>query len=121
MKKNISKYKIALEKEKNILVEELQSVGGIKDSRDPDEWQAKAAPIDTIAADPNETADKIEAYEENAALISPLEARLTEIDRALDKLEKGTYGNCEVCGKEIEVGRLDANPAAARCSIHMNS
>jgi DnaK suppressor protein len=40
---------------------------------------------------------------------------LAEIDRALARIEDGTYGTCTNCGKEIAVGRLEAQPWAALC------
>ncbi len=40
---------------------------------------------------------------------------LFQIDRALGKLEDGTYGECEACGETIGVGRLKASPFATLC------
>ena len=40
---------------------------------------------------------------------------LTAIDDALRKIEDGTYGTCEVCGKPIGAGRLAAMPWARLC------
>jgi len=40
---------------------------------------------------------------------------LTAIDDALRKIEEGTYGTCEVCGKPIGAGRLAAMPWARLC------
>ncbi len=40
---------------------------------------------------------------------------LKEIDEALQKIEEGTYGYCTVCGKGIELQRLEALPYAERC------
>ncbi|MEZ0393191.1 MAG: TraR/DksA family transcriptional regulator [Pseudobdellovibrionaceae bacterium] len=40
---------------------------------------------------------------------------LFQIDRALGKLEDGTYGQCEVCTETIGVGRLKASPFATLC------
>ncbi|MBU1000761.1 TraR/DksA C4-type zinc finger protein [Patescibacteria group bacterium] len=37
------------------------------------------------------------------------------IQIALQKIKKGTYGKCEHCGKQIEVGRLLAMPTAQHC------
>lgn len=34
---------------------------------------------------------------------------------ALGKIQKGTYGKCEKCGKQIEEGRLLAMPTAQHC------
>jgi DnaK suppressor protein len=42
-------------------------------------------------------------------------AAITEIDLALGKIEAGTYGICEQCGKEIPEPRLEALPHASLC------
>jgi DnaK suppressor protein len=41
--------------------------------------------------------------------------QLTEVDRALVKLDEGTYGTCDSCGAEIPEGRLEVHPWAIRC------
>ena len=38
-------------------------------------------------------------------------ASIAEIDRALDKIDGGTYGSCEQCGQPIPEARLEALPA----------
>jgi RNA polymerase-binding protein DksA len=40
---------------------------------------------------------------------------LAEIDAALQRIEDGTYGFCEVCGKPISAERLAAIPWARLC------
>lgn len=40
---------------------------------------------------------------------------LFQIDRALGKIEDGTYGQCEGCGEHIGTGRLKASPFATLC------
>jgi DnaK suppressor protein len=40
---------------------------------------------------------------------------LRNIEQALEKLEKGTYGLCDSCGKQIDQGRLEAVPYAGLC------
>jgi DnaK suppressor protein len=42
-------------------------------------------------------------------------ATITEIDLALAKINSGTYGICELCGKEIPEPRLEALPHASLC------
>jgi DnaK suppressor protein len=42
-------------------------------------------------------------------------ATVVEIDRALEKLDDGTYGLCEHCGAAIPEARLEALPYAALC------
>ena len=40
---------------------------------------------------------------------------LREIDHALRKIDDGTYGTCEVCGRQIAPERLEAIPWARLC------
>ena len=42
---------------------------------------------------------------------------IEDIDRALAKLDDGTYGRCDVCGQEIGPTRMEALPAASRCVV----
>ena len=44
-----------------------------------------------------------------------LDAKLRDVERALAKLDEGTYGVCDVCGSAIGHERLDAIPWAVRC------
>jgi len=49
------------------------------------------------------------------ALESHRRNNLVEIERALKKLDEGSYGTCDTCGKKIEVARLKALPLASQC------
>jgi RNA polymerase-binding transcription factor DksA len=49
------------------------------------------------------------------ALIGTLLETLTDVDHALEKLDAGTYGECESCGAAITEARLEAMPAARLC------
>ena len=42
-------------------------------------------------------------------------ATIAQIDRGLEKLENGTYGRCDNCGKEIGEERLSVAPSANLC------
>jgi DnaK suppressor protein len=44
-----------------------------------------------------------------------LESRLERVNRALERLQEGTYGTCEVCGREIDPRRLRAAPESTVC------
>ncbi|MGD0608635.1 MAG: TraR/DksA C4-type zinc finger protein [Streptosporangiaceae bacterium] len=50
-----------------------------------------------------------------AALLDATRQRLTAIEAALDRLEAGTYGVCERCGRPIGDERLAARPTALTC------
>ena len=55
---------------------------------------------------------------EHRALIGRLQETLTDVLRALAKLDEGTYGKCEVCGEDIADARLEALPASRYCINH---
>ena len=44
-----------------------------------------------------------------------LEARLIRVERALTKIDDGTYGRCDTCGESIPEPRLRAMPDAITC------
>ena len=44
-----------------------------------------------------------------------LEERLDRVERALEKLDEGTYGTCDACGKSIPAPRLQAMPDSVLC------
>ena len=53
---------------------------------------------------------------ESLELLDDLERRQVEAaEAALERIERGTYGVCTDCGKEIPRARLDAVPWAERC------
>ncbi len=41
---------------------------------------------------------------------------LAMIERALLRLSDGTYGTCTACGVDIDLSRLEQNPAVETCS-----
>ena len=52
---------------------------------------------------------------EAEALAGTLRESLGEVERALAKLDEGTYVVCEKCGEQIAPARLEAMPAARYC------
>jgi DnaK suppressor protein len=44
-------------------------------------------------------------------------SQLAEVERALAKLDEGTYATCDVCGDQIPAGRLEVHPWAVRCVV----
>ena len=50
-----------------------------------------------------------------AATLDLISRMLKEIDAALIRVGKGTYGLCEKCGEEISTNRLKAIPWARHC------
>ena len=53
--------------------------------------------------------------EKRLALEKRLMTLLSEVDHALDKIEKGSYGKCDVCEQPVETARLEVLPQATLC------
>ena len=52
---------------------------------------------------------------EQVALHDDMQLLLKDVERALAKLDEGTYGRCDVCGAEIPAERLEILPWAVLC------
>lgn len=63
-----------------------------------------------------------EEFSENVFTIDTLiqfEAEFVGIDRAIEALQKGTYGRCESCNTAISPARLRHDPVLVRCDAHV--
>jgi len=97
-----NEYKKRLGAEKERLLREIK-----KDSRPTDFGN------DVDAGD--EEADEAEEFSNKLATRQILQDRVNKIDAALEKVQKGTYGICEKCGKEISKEVLDLVPESECC------
>jgi RNA polymerase-binding transcription factor DksA len=52
------------------------------------------------------------------SLLTETEGVLTDVERALERLESGEYTTCEVCGEPIPEAILSQLPLARRCGAH---
>jgi DnaK suppressor protein len=55
---------------------------------------------------------------ESEGLARTVELQRRRVRDALSRLDGGTYGRCEVCGREIDDERLEARPEASTCREH---
>lgn len=70
---------------------------------------------DTSAV-PSHPADQdVEGFDEQVVLAQNEEHLLEDVEAALERIEAGSFGSCELCGREIPKQRLDALPQAATC------
>jgi DnaK suppressor protein len=51
-------------------------------------------------------------------VLARAEAELEDVERALARLDDGSYGACEVCGDAIGDDRLAGSPVTRRCAAH---
>jgi len=113
------KIKEKLEIERDILLEELRDMGKL--NTDTGEWEATPEEQDIPESDQNDMADRFEDFEARSSMLRTLEPRLNNILKALKGLNRDSFGKCEICKKDIETARLEANPAARTCKKHLES
>jgi len=63
----------------------------------------------------SEQAIELENDETMSALAVQLAVEESALRSALERLDNGTYGRCQVCGVSIDEKRLEALPATATC------
>ena len=102
----LAELRAELEQQRENLRKEIVEQGGDADSDD--------AAIDVERG----FADSAHSTAERARLLSVMKAlrsTLRWVDRALTKMELGTYGTCERCGNPVGIERLEALPWAILC------
>ena len=70
---------------------------------------------DSAGDDQADTGTKTFEREQEITLANNLLERVTQVERALERLDEGGYGWCERCGNPIPVERLAAFPSATLC------
>ena len=111
-KKLLDELKEKLETSRKSIQEELESFA----SEDPNlkhNWDTKYPSREDT--DKDEAADDLQEYDNMLSVEHSLELRLKDIKSALEKIENGTYGICENCGKKITEERLLVCPEAKTC------
>jgi len=117
MDKNyLKKIKEVLEKEKKNLNAELQRFAK-KDKILAHDWDTMFPKFDNGTDNQalEDRAGEVEEYISKLPLEYKLEIKLRDVNLALEKIKKGTYGQCEKCGQKIPKERLNACPEARLC------
>jgi DnaK suppressor protein len=70
---------------------------------------------DSAGDDQADTGTKTFEREQEISLANNLLERITQVERAIERLGEGHYGWCEKCGNAIPVERLAAFPSATLC------
>jgi len=86
----------------------------LRDGLDEDEVELEGGGDDFSETDSGDMSQSIFDREMDASVGEGIERRLGEVERALQKVEEGTYGICEDTGENIPRGRLEAVPEAIR-------
>ena len=86
----------------------------LRDGLDEDEVELEGGGDDFTETDSGDMSQSIFDREMDASVGEGIGRRLGEVERALQKMEEGTYGVCEDTGERIPKGRLEAVPEAIR-------
>ncbi len=116
----INKLREKLVEEKILLETELASVGK-RSPNNPNEWEPSQNELLTDTAEVEVRASEIAEFEDKNAVMVELEHHYNTILAALKRISEGTYGACRICDAEIELARLQANPAAETCKTHLDN
>jgi DnaK suppressor protein len=104
-KKDLDRFKVILTEEKAKILKHLEDL-------------SQNSEVDMETSMSGDSAD-IATVEMNQASNYKIGKRettlLKKIDKALGKIEEKTYGECESCGEEIALARLEARPVAELC------
>lgn len=85
-----------------------------------EEWESNVRSADTrregspFGKREEEATESFE-LEKRLAVEKQVRGHLAEVEHALEKFEKGTYGLCDNCGRPIAPNRLEALPQASLC------
>lgn len=110
-KETLNELKALLLNEKSKLEKNLERIARPIDKEKGD-YETN---FETIGTDREDNTTEVEEYTENLPIELTLEKNLQDVISALERIEKGAYGFCENCQKEIGLERLRANPSAKTC------
>jgi len=105
------------------LAEERERLAGVRATFDDGHFadQSESESVGEITSYDQHQADMgTETFEreKDLSILEAVEAELADVEHALRRLDDGTYGTCEVCGRIIDDARLEAMPATRRCLEH---
>ncbi|HEX5850707.1 MAG TPA: TraR/DksA C4-type zinc finger protein [Rubrobacter sp.] len=103
-----------VEDQRRRLVDLREELTGLRDGLEEDEVELEGGGDDFSETDSGDMSQSLFDREMDASVGEGIERRLGEVERALQKIEEGTYGVCEDTGEEIPRGRLEAVPEAVR-------
>lgn len=96
-----------LERQQARLVAQLSELGATRSGDLQDDLNADEGFADAAAT----TAERTERI----GVVEALKGQLDEVDKALERIEDGSYGICSNCGNPIAPERLEARPESTLC------
>ena len=103
-----------IDEQRQRLIDLREKLTRLRDGLDEDEVELEGGGDDFSETDSGDMSQSIFDREMDASVGEGIERRLGEVERALQKIEDGSYGVCVDTGEEIPRGRLEAVPEAIR-------
>ena len=103
-----------IEDQKRRLLEIKAELERMRDGLDEDQQERGEAEGDQTEHDSGDLGQSMFTREMDATIEGQVQRRLEDVERALEKIEEGSYGVCDDTGEEIPKGRLEAVPEAIR-------
>jgi RNA polymerase-binding protein DksA len=103
---------------RSLLGQERERLQGIKEELDANRDESQSDSLEELSSYDQHQADvATETFdrEKDLSILDNIEGELADIEHALQRLDDGTYGTCEACGKPIGDERLEAMPATRFC------
>ncbi len=75
----------------------------------------RATELSSYDDHPADLASETFEREKDLAIAESVESLLNQVNTALEKVDRGTYGTCDACGRPIKKARLQALPFATLC------
>jgi len=98
------------------LEEERTRLEGVRDGLLREEADADAgAELSNVDQHPGDLGSETFEHEKNLSLLEQVSDELLQIEAAFQRVEQGTYGTCQACGRPIGAERLEALPATRFC------
>lgn len=107
----LNKIKNKLEEEKKELEKDLTAFTE-KNVHNINDYQAK---YPDFGEESDENAREVATFGDRLTLERTLEKELRDVNKALERIKKGTYGICYNCNKAISKDRLLARPTSSTC------
>ncbi len=73
------------------------------------------AKFEDVGDEVDDSVQEVAQYQVSKSLEITLEKRLRDINKSLDRIEKGDYGICKYCDEPISIPRLQARPTSSSC------
>jgi RNA polymerase-binding transcription factor DksA len=108
---------------RELLAGEQHRLEGLRTSFDDDHLHSESeddsvGQLSHLDQHPADVGSETFEREKDFSILEQVEAELADVERALRRLDDGSYGTCEACGSAIADERLEAMPATRFCVQH---